>query len=161
MAWIGGAAAAAAAASSCHTGRRKKPNKFLLVLTMLIMVAGIFIPLGFIFLNEFGVNFSFGPMIFLVFFIILGLSVFALLAATAYEEDGEEISEQKYRNPPVNFVYRRKPRSSRNDIWEVCSTDDMYWGASSVKSSKHYCTSCGAQIELDDLFCFSCGRRVN
>lgn len=157
MAWMGGVIAAAAAAN--NTGqRRKKPSKLVLLFTIVTLIMGMFIPLGLIIFNANGGNFL--PIFILIVFLMIIIGVLALALAIV-EPDHVEAEDDYYRESRPRREYVRESRSRRANNWESKPTKSHYWGTEPRKFTKQYCTNCGVQLEADDIFCSSCGRRVN
>jgi hypothetical protein len=157
MAWIGGVIAATAAADNTRK-RRKKPNKLVLLFTVVALLMGTFIPLGLFIMNTNGGNF------FPIFMLIVSLMVVVgtlPLALAFTESEYEEVEGYNYRESRPRRDYIQEPTSRRANNWEKKSPESYYWGTEPLKSTNQYCTNCGVQLEGNDIFCFSCGRRVN
>jgi hypothetical protein len=160
MAWIGAiAAASAVAATNQKDGkrrRRRKESNLALIFSILLIIIGSMIPLGFIFLSE-NSGGSFPVFIIgIVFLIIFGSSIliFAVMETAYDEEKDPELSRREFRRES-----RRDLRSDKN------SEDTYYWGNPesdiNQRSIKNYCSQCGSQVEYEDQFCATCGRRIN
>ncbi|MFX0052190.1 MAG: hypothetical protein ACFFAJ_14695 [Candidatus Hodarchaeota archaeon] len=157
MAWIGGVIAAATAAD--NTGKRsKKPNKLVLLFTIVALLMGTFIPLGLFIMNPNRGNF------FPIFMLIVSLMVVVgtlPLALAFTESEHLEVEDDYCRESRPRRDYIQEPKSRRANNWENLSPESYYWGTEPLKSTKQYCTNCGVLLEGNDIFCFSCGRRVN
>jgi hypothetical protein len=157
MAWMGGVIAAAAAAS--NTGkRRKRPNKLVLLFTTVALLMGTFIPLGLIMINANGGSFL--PIFMLIVFLMVVIGALALALAIV-EPDHDEVEDDYYRESRPRREYIQEPKSRRVNNWESKPTESYYWETESQKFAKQYCTNCGMQLEANDIFCSSCGLRVN
>ncbi|UCG90721.1 MAG: zinc ribbon domain-containing protein [Candidatus Heimdallarchaeota archaeon] len=150
MAWIG-----AIAACNNNGRRRKKPSKLILVITMVSLVLGIFVPLIMILGMDGSSSITLFPLIF-IFIIMIGIIVLVTAGFTeSLDQYDETADDASYRNS-----YRAKQRPRKTYYHKDEPREDYYWG-SEPKSTSFFCTNCGVQLEADDRFCSSCGWRVN
>ncbi|MFX0183340.1 MAG: zinc-ribbon domain-containing protein [Candidatus Hodarchaeota archaeon] len=157
MAWMGGVIAAASAAN--NTGkRRKRPNKLALLFTIVALLMGTFIPLGLFLVNVNGGNLL--PILMLIVFLTLIIGAFALTLAIV-EPDHDEVEDDYHRESRPRRDYNQRPKPRWITNWKNKPTEPHYWGTEPQKFTKKYCTNCGVQLEGVDIFCSSCGRRVN
>lgn len=148
MAWL----APIIAASNKDGKRRRKRtnNKLTLIFSIVLIIIGSLVPLGVIFLSSNSGETFPVFMIGIVFLIIFGSLILAFaVMGTEYEEE-DDCSKR---------VYQPKPKSSMRDSREIDET--FYWGESKLtKSTINYCSQCGSQVEFEDQFCSTCGRRI-
>ncbi|MFX0173860.1 MAG: zinc-ribbon domain-containing protein, partial [Candidatus Hodarchaeota archaeon] len=157
MAWMAGAIAAASAAN--NTGKkRKRPNKLALIFTIVALLMGTFIPLGLFLINFNGGNFL--SILMLIAFLMLIIGALVLTLAIV-EPDHDEAEDDYHRESRPRMNYNQKPKPRWINNWENKPTESHYWGTEPQKFTKQYCTNCGVQLEANDIFCSSCGRRVN
>jgi hypothetical protein len=149
MAWM---APIIAASNKDGRKRRRKgtDNKLTLIFSIVLIIIGSLVPLGVIFLSS--TNGETFPvfMVGIVFLIIFGSLILAFaVMETEYEEE-DDCSKR---------VYQRKPRCSMRDNREI--DEKFYWGEPNLtRSTVNYCSQCGSQIEFEDQFCSTCGRRI-
>jgi hypothetical protein len=151
------------AATNQKSGKRRrhrKESKVAIIFSILLIVIGSLIPLGLIFLSNYSGE-TFPIMIIgIVFLIIFGslILTFAFIETAYDEEEDHDINRSYNRN--INSPERRDHvRRTRE------SDDRFYWGNPESKVNQepviNYCSQCGSQIEYDDQFCATCGRRIN
>ncbi|MFX1286476.1 MAG: zinc-ribbon domain-containing protein [Promethearchaeota archaeon] len=153
MAWI----AAAAAACAEDGRRRKKPGKLVVLITILSLVMGLFVPLALIL----GMYSDSSMTIFLLIFIfMIGIIVIVAVGFTETLDQNEGTQDDSsHRNSNlISHHIRQRPR--RTPYCKNETRNDYYWG-SEPKSSSFFCMNCGTELEPDDRFCASCGWRVN
>jgi fatty acid desaturase len=149
-----------AAAAACNTGRRrKKPNKLVFLFTVIALLMGTFIPLGIILLSTSGGNIQ--PIFPLLFIILLIFGILILVLVIAEPDQYDEAEDDYYRESRPRRDHIRESKSRWVNNWEGKPTESHYWGTEHQKFTKQYCTNCGVQLEAADIFCSSCGRRVN
>ncbi|MHA2247289.1 MAG: zinc ribbon domain-containing protein [Candidatus Hodarchaeales archaeon] len=153
MAWL-----AATAACNNNGRRRKKPSKLLLLITMISLVMGLFVPLIMILGMDGSSSITIFPILF-IFIVMIGIIVMVTAGFTEsldqYDETTNDASYRNSRNP-----YRSKQRPRKTYYHKDEPREDYYWG-SKPKSPAYFCTNCGVGLEADDMFCSSCGWRVN
>lgn len=156
MAWMG----AVLGAGACYNDgrRRKRPSKLVLLITIVSLVMGLFVPLIVILGMDGSSSITLFPLIF-IFIIMIGIIVLATAGFTEsldqYDETADDASYKNTRNS-----YRAKQRPRKTYYHKDEPREDYYWG-SEPKSPSFFCTNCGVQLEEDDRFCSSCGWRVN
>ena len=153
MAWIGGVVAAAACVNDGN--RRQKPNKSLLLITIICLVVGIFLPLFMFLVMSDSISFSFFPFLFILMFII---GMIMVVVAVGYSETQDHDDRVETTSVDYSDNIRYQPRKTYH--YRNNSREDHYWEAEQ-KITKMYCTNCGIQIDANDIFCSSCGWRVN
>ncbi len=149
MAWM--APIIAASNKEGKKRRRKRTNnKLTLIFSIVLIIIGSLVPLGVIFLSSSSGETFPVFMVGIVFLIIFGSLILAFaVMETEYEE--EDDSNQR--------VYQRKPSRRIRDNREIDET--FYWGEPKLaKSTINYCSQCGSQVEFEDQFCSTCGRRI-
>ena len=159
MAWIGGAIAASVAATAAATNQKdgkrlgqRKESKIALVISIFLIMIGSLVPLGIIVISYYSGDSSLIFIIGIAFMMIFGslILVFTVME-TAYEDEKDpDLSKRGYRG-----ILKRDMISDRN------LEEKSYWGNPiSAHSSKNYCSQCGSQVEFEDQFCSTCGRRI-
>jgi uncharacterized protein YacL len=136
-------------ANSRDSGQRK-PNtgKVILIITMISLVFGLIIPFSIIFANE---SMEYTAFLFILLIIpILGITM--ILGYVAYKDEvrNNEIVHQTRPNLHQDRKYYRKKHSERYSQHEP-----YYW-----KSKTRFCSNCGELLDPKDIFCYSCGWRV-
>lgn len=140
--------------------RGRKQSKAGLWISMVVLLIGSLVPLGFIFLMNFSgeLNGSFFPILFIGIMVIALFGVmFVAFAANQFDDDDEvfetdpnDYPEARHRRQRARRSYQREPKR-----------ENFQWSSKAAPSNKSFCSQCGERFEFDDQFCSSCGRRLS